>query len=805
MHFQGRQMSSSATLRNQQSIISKTMSISLKLLLSGSLSILPLFCQGLISKASAAGTTYFYVATDGSDTAPGTSAQPFKTIQKAATAVRSINKNMTGDIAVILKGGTYQLNQPLTLSPEDSGTNGYNIIYKADSGAQVTLSGGRRLGRWSLFDGSKNIHRVWFGKTTYPREFYNGELRATRARSLDDPTGFTKTETGYTTTDLNLQNWKNISDVEIVSTNFWKSYRCGVSSIIGGNITMDQPCFKNSLHAVEKRPILNPSWIENAYELLDTEGEWYYNKSDGYIYYKPHPYENLSKAEAVAPILDKLVVGSGTPNNPVHNIVFQDLSIKHGTWYNPNTAEGYSSIQTGMYWGGDSANKAKPFGLYKSSGNISFNYAQNIVFKHNIFSHLSSAAIDFDKGSKHNTIENNRFDNIAGSAIQLGDTNWYKGIESTPRGPHTVSDNLIVDNYITKTGQEYHDTAAIFIGYTDHTQVVHNEITDIPYSGIAMGWFWNGATSANSNTIQNNTIHNFDNVLTDGGGIYTLGQQPNSIIDGNYIYDQYNAWGPGGGLYPDLFASGFTISNNVVISNEHRWLWYNTIYGNTVKNNFFTKAVLPINQDGAATFTKHEAIDSGTLIMQDNMVVSPQTLPTQAQDIINTAGIRLTAQQDIKQNSLPILPNLALNKSAIASSSFNSHYLPSTANDGVIDNSLYGGWSASGSWWRTGAAALSGDTSPWWQVDLGAMKKLNTIELTTQHVWDNPDTRKNFEIRVSNDPTFASYQVVYAQGITPLRFDTILKVDITDSNPYRYVRVAKTKNEYFSIGELKVF
>jgi F5/8 type C domain len=804
MHFHGRQMSSSATLRNQQSIISKTMSISLKLLLSGSLSILPLFCQGLISKASAAGTTYFYVATNGSDTAPGTSAQPFKTIQKAATAVRSVNKNMTGDIAVILKGGTYQLNQPLTLSPEDSGTNGYNIIYKAEPGAQVTLSGGRRLGRWSLVDGSKNIHRVWFGKTTYPREFYNGELRATRARSLDDPTGFTRTETGYSTSDLNIQNWKNISDVEIVSTNLWKSYRCGVSQVVGGVITMDQPCFNNSLHAVEKHPILNPSWIENAYELLDTCGEWYYNRTDGYIYYKPHPYENLSKAEAVAPILDKLVVGWGKADNPVHNITFQDINFKYGTWYGPNALDGYSPHQSGLYWTGN-----LPFGntirLNKSPGNISFSYAQKIVFKHNVFSHLSSAAVDFDWGSQHNTIENNRFNDIAGSAIELGNHIWFDSIAKYVGKKDYISDNLIIDNYITKTGQEYYDTAAIFIGYSDHTRVVNNEINDVSYTGISMGWFWDGATSASDNTIQKNIIHNFDNVLADGGGIYTSGLQPESVIDGNYIYDQYNQWNPGGGIYFDAFSSGFTASNNVLINNEHRWLWYNTSYGNTVKNNFFTKAFLPINQESAATFTNREALDSGTLIMQNNVVTSPKNFPTQAQDIISNAGIRSTAQQDIKKDPLPILPNLALNKPVTASSFYDSKYLPAMANDGVIDNNLFGGWSASGFWWNTGASALGSDTSPWWQVDLGDMKRLTTIELTHSHVWDNPDTRMNFEIRVSNDPTFATYQVIYTQGSTPLRFDSTLKVDVTDSNSYRYMRIAKTKNEYFSIGEVKIF
>jgi F5/8 type C domain/Right handed beta helix region len=801
---------SSAILRNQQSIISKTISTSLKFLLSGSLSLLPLLCQGLISKASAAGTTYFYVATNGSDTAPGTSTQPFKTVQKAATAVRSVNKNMTGDIVVLLKGGTYQLNRPLTLSPEDSGTNGYNIIYKAEPGAKVTLSGGRRLGRWSLFDGSKNIYRVWFGKTTYPREFYNGELRATRARGLDDPTGFTRTETGYTTTDLNLQNWKNVSDVEIVSTNFFKSFRCGVSGIIGGNITMKQPCWNNSLQlpTQQARPILNPSWMENAYELLDTHGEWYYNKTDGYIYYKPHPYENLSKAEAVAPVLDKLIVGSGKVDNPVHNIIFQDLNFKYGTWYYPNSSDGYASLGAGFYVETFGSNGTRAI---KSPGNISFAYAQNIAFKHNVFSHLSSAALDFDNGSQDNTVENNRFDDISGSAIQLGNVDW--GFWKDPDTRKFVSNNLIIDNYITKIGQQYHDSQAIFVGYADHTRIVHNEISDIPYSGIVLVGGGTTISPSSDNITQSNKIYNFMNLLNDGGGIYTMGLQPKSVISKNYIYNQYNSninggggssycvsygcpdegswYISGGAIYPDEGSSGFTISNNVVINNAHNWLfvWNSEIYNNVVEDNFS-------NTDNLF-YDSYEIIPTGAKIskntLQNNRVISLSALSAEAQDIIKTAGIQPTANQDVKNSPISERPNLALNVLSTASSSYSSEYLPARANDGVIDNSPGNGWFSN-----------IGDSSPWWQVDLGKASTLRTVELTTRRFYDRPLTRQNFEIRVSNDPTFATYTVIYTQGSTPLRFNSTLKVDVADSNAYRYVRIAKTKNEYFSISEVKV-
>jgi hypothetical protein len=802
---------SSVKFIGSKSIVSKAISTSLKMLLAGSLSIVPILSQGLLSPAHAAGPTYYYVSPSGSDGREGSITRPFKTIQKARDVIRTVNKNMTGDIIVILKEGTYTLSQPLALNSEDSGSNGYNIIYRADAGAKVTISGGKRTGRWSLLNASKNIYRAWVGKVTTPREFYVGDARATRARSLDDPTGFTRTETGYTTTDLTLQKWRNISDVEIVSTNDWKSFRCGISKIVGGIITMDQPCFKNSLYGQPSFPdgtlawpILNPSWIENAYELLDTPGEWYFNKAEGNIYYKPHPNEDMSKVEAVVPVLDKLITGSGTVDNPVHNIVFQDLNFKYGTWYEPNSADGYSPLQAGHRWVGDQTASSGRRKSTKSPGNISFTYAQNIVFKHNVFSHLSSAALDFDKGSQNNTIDNNRFDDISGSAIQLGNHDWgfdnypdYEAMYAAGENydkRYFVSNNLVVDNYITKTGQQYHDTPAIFVGYTDHTRIVHNEITDVPYTGISMGWGWDGYTStpARDNSIRNNVIHDFMNVLKDGGGIYTLSLQPDSIIDGNYIYNQYNTPDYGSNIYPDQGSRGFTISNNVVVNYAHRWLyiWNYDIFGNTAQNNFanndaFINNSFDVDSNG-------QSIARNTL--QNNTISSVQSFSAQAKDIMNTAGIRPTAQQDVKISALPVLTNLALNKQVTASSSYDSGTLPETANDGVINNSWYAGWSAS-----------TEDTSPWWQVDLGDMKKISMIELTPRHVFDQPVTRKNFEIRVSNDPTFANYTVVYTQGSTPLRFDSTLKTDVTDSNSYRYVRVAKTQPEYFCIGEVKVF
>ena len=73
---------------------------------------------------------YYYVSTDGDDDNPGTEAQPWRTIQKAADTL------VAGD-TVYIKAGTYQER----VIPQNSGTAGNYIVYTAYPGDAVTIDG----------------------------------------------------------------------------------------------------------------------------------------------------------------------------------------------------------------------------------------------------------------------------------------------------------------------------------------------------------------------------------------------------------------------------------------------------------------------------------------------------------------------------------------------------------------------------------------------------------------------------------------------------------------------------------------
>src|SRR5688572_12625862 len=112
----------------------------------------------LLQDALAGVQATYYVSPAGSDANPGTFELPFATLEKARDVVRSINSNMTGDILIYLRAGTYQLTSTLTLLSADSGTNGFNIIYQAYNCEKPIISGGTSVAGWVLHDASKDIY-----------------------------------------------------------------------------------------------------------------------------------------------------------------------------------------------------------------------------------------------------------------------------------------------------------------------------------------------------------------------------------------------------------------------------------------------------------------------------------------------------------------------------------------------------------------------------------------------------------------------------------------------------------------------
>ncbi|MEN6305816.1 MAG: hypothetical protein ABFD96_24035, partial [Armatimonadia bacterium] len=88
----------------------------------------------LVSVAVAAPVT-LYVAPAGSDGAAGTLAKPLGSVAGAQRAVRAARaRGEVGPFKVVVRGGTYRLQEPIVFGPEDSGTKDAPVVYIAMKG-----------------------------------------------------------------------------------------------------------------------------------------------------------------------------------------------------------------------------------------------------------------------------------------------------------------------------------------------------------------------------------------------------------------------------------------------------------------------------------------------------------------------------------------------------------------------------------------------------------------------------------------------------------------------------------------------
>ena len=559
-------------------------------------------------------TAQIYVSPSGDDRNSGAENSPVRTLERARDLVRTRNQGMTGDLTVHLRPGLYRLERPLTLDARDSGSGGHNVIYEAElnssrpgGGDFAVVSGGVRVTGWKLVDRARNL---WSADAPAglkdTRQLYVDGVRALRARGRL-PVEVTPTATGYTASSAVMANWRNPSGIEFVYTGgnsiwsehsqglgSWTEPRCPVAAISGTNITMAQPCWDNSTRRVMLPSGVrtanlvgpasvgkSPAYIENAYELLGTPGQWYFDRTSRVIYYCPRTGEDLAKADVETPVLETLIDGQGTVDAPVHNIVFTGIEFAYATWLRPSGPEGFSEIQANYTLTGRDAwavqglcklapNGGCPYGAWtKTPGNVSFAYSHDVQFRGDAFVHLGAAGLDFGNGAQGNNVEGCIFTDISANGVELG------GVDKPlATGNEITRDNRIRNNHIYNVGAEYRDGIAIVVGYAQRTRVEHNQLDHLPYAAISVGWGgWpdkiklaGQANYSRENVVAKNRIFNFMLVLADGGGIYTQGLTGPSLaegekVTGNVIYEQFSS---GHGIYTDNGSCNITITANVL-------------------------------------------------------------------------------------------------------------------------------------------------------------------------------------------------------------------------------------------------
>ena len=511
----------------------------------------------------------FYVDPDVEASGDGTKDSPFKTIEEAQEAVRAINSSMTGDIVVNLKGGRYYLEDTLKFNNSDSGTSGYKVIYKNADGETPVISGGRPI--TGFVEGENGI---WYADASDFDAIYelmvNGKV-ATLARTetpihadtfYSNGTEYDNDGISFNSSDLPMLS--NPEEVFVHVARSWVDVLLKVTDISEDgeyvNLDMTQPRFDELTKdgALTGHPIIPSAnfYIENALELLDNPGEFYFDKNTKVLYYMPRNGEDMNTAIVDGAVLEELITVKGTGrNNHVENLTFSGLRFENSTldrMYDYGFVTAQAQVIT--------FNKAEFL-----EGAIQVDYASNIEISGCEITGLTKPAISLHTGVLDSKISNNYIHDVGDGAIVLGSQFHHytsEAYELTERV--TVSDNIV-----NKTGLKHRGAPGIACYYVIDVDVVHNKITETSYSGISLGWGWSNypnSTTCRNNRVAQNYIENTNLIATDGGGIYTLGNQPGTIIEENYIVQTEEPEQKTGinAIYPDEGSAYITIRNNVL-------------------------------------------------------------------------------------------------------------------------------------------------------------------------------------------------------------------------------------------------
>lgn len=756
-------------------------------------------------KAQAAVQATFYVSPAGNDSNPGTFSSPFKTLERARDAVRAINGNMTGDIIVYLRGGTYTLDAPFELTAEDSGSNGYSIVYQNYADEEPVISGGYEVTGWTLHDATKNIYRAYVGTDFYSRDLFVDGERATRARSEKNPAGFTLNDAyGF---DLpssgfyaNMGSWGNVSDIELHQTNQWTHQSGSIDRIENNTIIMKQPFWQTASHFREFGVgLAYPQYIENAYELLDEEGEWYLNRTDGYLYYKPFATQNINTSEFILGRLEKLIDGNstGSLDDILHNVNFIGLTFAHTTFMGPLTNVGYAEHQAGitfvndLYYVYGYGNKDT-----LSPAALDFRFSKSIYIGGCTVEHIGACGVGFKLGSQFNAIEYNTFRDIGINGINIGDVHYDEGFtglnelgmtDRNPTDPRCIIfGNNVSNNTITRVGANFQGGVGIFAGFVKYTTIDHNTIYDIPYTGISVGYGWGYAdeyanynpAAIGYNSITYNRIYNLLNKdVIDGGGIYTLGQADGSIIKYNYISGQ-NA--PYGYIYLDSGTSYYTIQENVLSSENGSYKHWFVAQDNMKEPPLFIWA-----HDNDVQYNYYYEDLSvfktpNSNIVTNNIRVRNNNWDAHALDIMACAG---AGNGTISTYNAKRGPNLALGKTVTVSNYY------------MNDPALSGQKAVDGDYrtrWATGAVS-----SAWIEVDFGAPTTFNTVVFKECREYNQGI--KEFAIQYWN----GSAWVDVAEGTIPHSTETAVFEAVTAEKVRLYL--SETDGISVTLSEFEVY
>jgi hypothetical protein len=589
-----------------------------------------LFSFCIVLKAHAA---VIWVAVNGSDKNDGTKEKPLATVAMALRKARELRRlndpSIKDGIHIKVVKGIYQFYEPLFIRPEDSGTESSPTIIENADKENPVFSGGINITGWQKSTGivkglpKKSQNKIWVadaptvaGNVLNYRQLWINNLKAIRAKSATGDSMDRILSWDHETESCEIPkpniDPSNTEGIEMFIQQWWAIAILRIKKIqVKGDsarLTFYQPESRiESEHPwpapwLSKKTGNSPFYLTNAIQFLDEPGEWYLDLKNRKVYYWPRDNENLNTASGIAPRLETLVKVEGTIDHPVSYVLFKGISFMHTGWLRPSEF-GHVPLQAGMYL--LDAYKLKIPGTPDKKGlknqawvgrpkpAVEVSYANHIDFESCRFQHLASTGLDYVTGTSNDLIEGNLFKDIGGSAMLFGTFSNEAEEAHLPYNPkderEVCANEHIVNNIVTDVANEDWGCVGIGAGFVRGINIEHNEVCNLSYTGISVGWGWTKNPSAmRDNKITFNKINHYAKYLYDVAAIYTLSAQPNSEIRNNYIDSIYKAPYPHDPdhwfyLYTDEGSSYFTVKDNWCPA--HKFLQNANGPGNVWENN----------------------------------------------------------------------------------------------------------------------------------------------------------------------------------------------------------------------------
>lgn len=572
-----------------------------------------------------------YVSADGKDSNDGSANAPFATISAANEAVKKLRDQMQGDIVIHVASGYYQISEPIVIDVDGAGANGYRVIYRGDSEDKPVISGGVQVTGWTQ-DGN-----IWSAPCNVEdtRALYVNDNLTVRARSEQLFVGsgsYINSKTTYVSDGLIVKSRKfpklsNVDEVELVFDSEWMHHRYPVADIVYKTslekyLVMEQP-YWDALFGInannKNAPNVGKSfYLENAIELLDMPGEFYFDKDAKRIYYYPFEEEDMNTAQCYVAVCETMLhIAGANKDTRVDGLSFENIQFKYGAW-NEVSRVGLFTSQA------DSVRQTtNPTTIIQIPGQIQVQCARNVTFRGCVFACLGSTALAMPDAVSDCIIDGNIFTDISGVAISVGSSRHGVNMDSTLARPTHID---ITNNVIRRIGAEFRSSPAVIAYYVGHTRIIHNDIAQVPYTGISLGWGWGqDVKECTDNIIAYNKIVDVASPTHDGAHIYVLSPNYNTYINNNWCVTSGDMRG---GVYPDEGAAHLNIFHNVIEDMHTYWLFARPgVYLRDIKafQNY--------------TDTEEVTIDKNNVTLADNVVVTDGQWPAEAKAIMETAGV----------------------------------------------------------------------------------------------------------------------------------------------------------------------